>query len=200
MKKELFEYTQAEAQAFMATDGVRELDYVQDDGYKLFAESLQSNVKLRLYEDGSAKIEIVVPNQMQCVPCGIHYFTDKNDKCPVCGTSTRDIMLRNKVTEEPFREFEGMYSRLFTAVLKVAQPLCAWIGDNFAEKDAIERFEAANKEYEDILEETKKFMWVFNPDVIERIREMKAEKDNVTVMRELTGGDASVEAIEEFKK
>lgn len=200
MKKELFEYTQEEAQAFMSQDEIRELDYVKDDGYKLFARNLQENVKLRLYEDGKAMIEIVVPAQLQCVPCGIQFKTDDKETCPCCNTSIRDIMLRNKVTEEPFREFEYIYGKLLTASLKVAQPLCAWAADNFTEEFAIKSYSEAVKEREEVLEELNKFSWIFEGNIIDRIRGMKKEKENIAVMRELTGGDTSDASIADFKK
>ena len=200
MKKELFEYTKEEAQEFLAQEGIRELDYVQDDGYKLYGESLQAHAKMRFYEDGSAKVEITVPNQLQCVPCGIHYNTEKTDKCPVCGATDRDIMLRNKITEEPFREFEYMYGKFLTATLRVAQPLCAWIGDNYTEDFAREAHQKALEERKEVLEEMKKYSWFFADDIIEQIKALKAENNNVYTMRKLTGGDYSDEALLEFNK
>jgi len=200
MKHELFEYTPEEAKAFLDSEGSREIDYVETDGYKLFGNGLTDLVKLRHYEDNSYMLQIDVPEEMQCVPCDIKFKTEKLDECPACKTTTRDIMLRNKVHEEPFRRFEGVATRLMYAFLKVAQPLCAYTADNFSEEQALEAYNAGKLEYDMVLDEIKAFNWVFSDGIMEKIKAMKSKDINVKVMKDLMGDDSSEESLLDFSK
>lgn len=200
MKKELFEYTPEEASAYMNSEGIRELDYVETEGYKLFGESLTSTVKLRVNVDKTFTLEITVPDELQCVPCELKYKTENLDACPCCNSANRDVMLRNKVMEEPFRRFEGIYSELLNAALRAAQPVCALVSDNFTIDQATKAYDKAIEEYNGVLELLKPFNWIFKEGIIDQIVEMKKEKINVQVMKELMGDDASAQALLDFSK
>ena len=200
MKKELFEYTPEEAGAFINSEGIRELDYVETDGYKLFGESITSGVRVRAYEDKTFVLEIIVPNELQCVPCELNYKTANLDSCPCCGTTNRDVMLRNKVMEEPFRRFEGIYSELLNAALRVAQPVCALVSDNFTLDQSKKAYDIATKEYKGVLDLLKPFNWIFEDGIIDRVKEMKESKTNVFVMKELMGDDSSTQSLLDFSK
>jgi hypothetical protein len=200
MKKELFEYSKEEASAYMNSDGIKELDYVETEDYKLFGEGLSNPVKLRAYGDRSFVLEIVVPEELQCVPCELTYKTKNLDGCPCCGTANRDVMLRNKVHEEPFRRFEGIYSELLNAALRTAQPVCALISDNFTEDQARDAYAVAYQDYLDTLDALKPFNFIFEPGIMDKIVEMKKNEVNVKVMKELMGDDASEQALLDFSK
>lgn len=200
MKKELFEYTPEEAGAFINSEGIRELDYVETDGYKLFGESITSGVRVRAYEDKTFVLEIIVPNELQCVPCELNYKTANLDACPCCGTTNRDVMLRNKVLEEPFRRFEGIYSELLNTALRVAQPVCALVSDNFTLDQSKKAYDIALNEYKGVLDLLKPFNWIFEEGIIDRVKEMKESKSNVFVMKELMGDDSSAQSLLDFSK
>jgi len=200
MKKELYDYSPEEAQAFMNFEGIRELDYVEADGYKLFADNVSNPVKLRAYADRTFKLEVLVPEEVQCVPCELKYKTKNLDSCPCCGTSSRDIMLRNKVQEEPFRRFEHEYSSLLTAGLKVAQPVMAYVADNFGKEQAETMYSEAIKEYNQVLEAIKPFNFIFDEGILDKITAKKESEVNVKVMKELMGDDTSDQAILDFSK
>ncbi len=200
MKVELFELSEQEAKQFIDTDGVRELDHVKDDGYKTYGQAYSEPVKLRFYEDGKFELEITVPDELQCVPCELKFKTTNMDACPCCGTSVRDIMLRNKVTEEPFRKFESVYSRLLTAALKMAQPLCAYIADNYTEEQARDFYNTAMADYNELIESLKVYKWIFEDGIIDRIKLMKEKDINVKVMKDVMSEESGEKAILDFVK
>lgn len=200
MKVELFEFSETEAKQFLDADGVRELDHVKDDGYKTYGQAYSEPVKLRFYDTGKFELEITVPEELQCVPCELKFKTANKDACPCCGTSVRDIMLRNKVTEEPFRKLESMYSRLLTTTLKIAQPLCAYIADNYTEEQARDFYSKAMVEYKDLIEGLKVYNWVFEDDIIDRIKLMKEKDINVKVMKDIMTEESGEQAILDFVK
>jgi len=199
MKIELFDMTDKEARAFAESDGVRALDHVESEGYRLFGTSIGDAVKMRHYEDGTCKIEIQVPNELQCVPCGVKYLTEKTDCCPVCKTLSRDIMLRNKTFEEPFRKFEAIYSKMLTRALHVAQPLMLLVSDNFTEEQARHKFLQAKEEFDMLVADLSEFNFIFDNGIIDKIIAMKAEHGSVKTMRLLTNGDTSADAIQMFR-
>ena len=200
MKKELFEYTPEEASAYMNSEGIREIDYVETEDYKLFGESLTSTVKLRVYTDKSYILEITVPEELQCVPCELKYKTANLDACPCCGSTNRDVMLRNKVFEEPFRRFEGIYTQLLNAALRVAQPVCSLVADNFTLEQSTNAYEIAIKDYHAVLKALGPFNWIFDDGVIGKVQELKKDSINVEVMKELMGDDSSAQALLDFTK
>jgi len=202
MKKELFEYSPEEASAYMNSEGINELDYVQieDDEYKIFGESVSSNVKLRIYPNSTYKLEIVVPKVLQCVPCEIDYKTENKDGCPCCGTSNRDVMLRNKVHDEPFRRFEGIYTELLNAALRVARPVCALVADNFTIEQATIAHKEAKEDYDTVLESLKSFSWIFDDNVIFDVITMKGNNTNVESMKQLMGDEITEQSLLDFSK
>jgi len=200
MKKELYDYSMEEAQAFMNFEGIRELDYVEADGYKLFADNVSNPVKLRVYGDKTYKLEVLVPEEIQCVPCELKYKTKNLEACPCCGVSNRDIMLRNKVQEEPFRRFEQEYTNLINAGLRVAQPVMAYVADNFSKEQAYEIYENARKEYDIALAAIGPFNFIFNDGILDKVTNMKESEGNVKVMKELMGDDTSEQALLDFSK
>jgi len=200
MKKELYEYSPEEAQEYINYEGIRELDYVEADGYKLFSDNVGNPVKLRAYADGTFKLEVTVPEEVQCVPCELKYKTANKDGCPVCGTTNRDVLLRNKVQDEPFRRFEGIYSELLTSALKVAQPVMAYTADNFSKEQAYEMYETAKKEFDGVLSALKPFGFVFADGILDKVTEMKEKDINVKVMKELMGDDTNDQALMDFSK
>ena len=200
MKKELYDYSTEEATEYMNYEGIRELDYVEADGYKLFSDNVSNPVKLRAYEDRTFKLEVLVPDEVQCVPCELKYKTANKDACPCCGTSTRDVMLRNKVQDEPFRRFEGEYTNLLNAALKVAQPVMAYTADNFTKDQAYELYDVARKEFDNVVASLKPFGFIFAEGILDRIVDMKDKDINVKVMKELMGDDTNDQAILDFSK
>jgi hypothetical protein len=200
MKKELYDYSAEEATEYMNYEGIRELDYVEADGYKLFSDNVSNPVKLRAYEDRTFKLEVLVPDEVQCVPCELKYKTANLDSCPCCGTSTRDVMLRNKVQDEPFRRFEGEYTNLLNAALKVAQPVMAYTADNFTKEQAYELYDVARKEFDNVVASLKPFGFIFAEGILDRIVDMKDKDINVKVMKELMGDDTNDQSILDFSK
>jgi len=200
MKKELFEYTPEEASAFLDSEGIRELDYVETEDYKLFGENISNPVKLRAYADKSFVLEIRVPEELQCVPCQLKYKTENLDSCPCCNSSNRDVMLRNKVHEEPFRRFEGIYTALLNAALAVARPVCAYVADNYTEKQARDEYKEAIEYYNSIIDQLKPFNFIFQDAILNKVKKLKDDKVNVEVMKELMGDDTDEQAILDFSK
>jgi len=202
MKKELFEYTQEEASAYLNMEGVHEIDYVksEEEGYKLFSNGLSSTVKLRVCEDGTFFLEVSVPDKLQCVPCELDFKTANRDSCPCCGTPIREIMLRNKVHEEPFRRFEGIYSELLNAALRVAQPVCAYVSDNFTYTQAVTAYKQARESYDAVINDLKPFNWVFEEDVLDKVTDIKKENTNVYAMKKLMGDEITEKSLLDFSK
>ena len=174
MKKELYDYSAEEATEYMNYEGIRELDYVETEGYKLFGKNIQETVKLRVYEDRTFKLEVLVPEEIQCVPCELKYKTKNLDACPCCGTTSRDVMLRNKVQDD--------------------------VADNFSLEHAEEAYNVARKEFDDTVKELEPYGFVFKEGIFKQITEAKEKEINVKVMKELMGDDASAQAILDFSK
>ena len=202
MKKELFNFSEAEARAFLEADGVRVLDYVETgDKYRLFGTSIGDTVKLRVYDDKvTFELEITVPDELQCVPCEIKFKTGNKDACPCCGTSIRDVMLRNKTFEEPFRRFESVYSSLLTAGLKIAQPVMMYVADNFTEEQAKVSYDKAVEEYGISKKALEKFEFIFEDGIMDKAKALKEVSGSVVTMKTLMGDDATAKEVEDFKK
>lgn len=199
MKIELFEMTDKEARAFMAGDKVKALEHVDAEGYRLYGFGISDTVKMRHYEDGVCKLEIVVPSDLQCVPCGIRFLTDRHDSCPCCKSSIRDVMLRNKTFEEPFRKFEAVYSKLLTQALHVAQPIMLYVADQITESEANTKYLQAKEKFDLISVESEEFNFIFDEGIIERVKGLKEDFGSVKAMRCLTRGDMTDASIQEFR-
>ena len=198
MKIELFEITEKDAGEFLSQDGVRAIDDLGE--YRLFGR-LTDNVKLRQYgESKEYKLEIQVPVELQCVPCGIKYRTEKRESCPICGTLNRDVMLRNKTFEEPFRKFERIYTDMLNDALRVAQPIMMYVSDNFTEEEAKTAYLQAKEKFGLTFEELKYFSFIFDDKILEKVKALKVDNNNVKTMRILTNGDTSDVALNAFRR
>jgi hypothetical protein len=203
MKKELFATTAEEATLYI-DNGATQIDECVDENgksYRLLAQSVTSPVKLRHYEDGEYITEITVPAELQCVPCGLKYKTEKSDACPICGESHRDIMLRNKVFEDGFRGFERAYTALLNQSLRIAQPIMLYISGNYTQEEASEAYDKEKKGYDALKENMKVFDFIFKDGILKEVEELKVSgKSNLEISRTLTGGDTTKEALESFRK
>lgn len=94
----------------------------------VYGDSLAANIKYtkHLDDDGeySYYMDVDMPEEVQCVPCGIKFKTEKYSECPNCKEVVHEICDRNRKCQMEFMEYEGKATQLNQDLLKVKDVEC----------------------------------------------------------------------------
>ena len=124
-----YELTEAEFDQYVTSQNLPLInaDTKSDDKYMMYGSSLSSDVKFKNYVGKNGKdafkLQLTTPEEIQCVPCGIKFKSEKNpEQCPLCGEKIYDILDRNRRFEEEWTRYEQETTRKLEDDLREKQP------------------------------------------------------------------------------
>ena len=98
--------SEAEFDKCVTETGLGILD--QTDEYILYAQAFGDAIKYKNYRNGDKdgfKIVQIVPEEVACGKCHIKIHTAYYDGCPTCGSSTGEMLDRNRAYNDEMHDF-----------------------------------------------------------------------------------------------